>query len=135
MRRNESGRSMVEMLGVLAIVGVLSVMGIYGYTTAMRKHRINEILQTASSLAIISVSADGGSGGCVLLSRTHIAIPDGIRDMSADMSVGSIPTVNIQFENDVTDAASICDSLQTMPINGYAIDQCPPTVSCEDDED
>ena len=34
MMKNESGRSMVEMLGVLAIIGVLSVGGIAGYTTA-----------------------------------------------------------------------------------------------------
>ena len=33
----ESGRSMVEMLGVLAIIGVLSVGGIAGYTTAINK--------------------------------------------------------------------------------------------------
>ena len=37
-RKNESGRSMVEMLGVLAIVGVLSVGGVYGYGVAMKKH-------------------------------------------------------------------------------------------------
>ena len=30
MRVNESGRSMIEMLGVLAIIGVLSVGGIAG---------------------------------------------------------------------------------------------------------
>ena len=28
---NQSGRSMIEMLGVLAIIGVLSVGGIAGY--------------------------------------------------------------------------------------------------------
>ena len=32
MMKNESGRSMVEMLGVLAIIGVFSVGGIAGYT-------------------------------------------------------------------------------------------------------
>ena len=31
------GRSMIEMLGVLAIVGVLSVGGIAGYSKAMEK--------------------------------------------------------------------------------------------------
>ena len=43
MMKNESGRSMVEMLGVLAIIGVLSVGGIAGYTMAMNKYRANEI--------------------------------------------------------------------------------------------
>ena len=50
----ESGRSMVEMLGVLAIIGVLSVGGIAGYTTAMNKHRANQILNGASVRAIVA---------------------------------------------------------------------------------
>ena len=52
-RQGESGRSMVEMLGVLAVVGVLSVAGIAGYTTAMNKHRANELLQQASLRAVV----------------------------------------------------------------------------------
>ena len=62
MKTNENGRSMIEMLGVLAIIGVLSVGGIYGYTTAMRKYKANEIVQTASMLATIAKSANAGSG-------------------------------------------------------------------------
>jgi len=45
INKNQSGRSMVEMLGVLAIIGVLSVGGIYGYKMAMRKHRANEFMK------------------------------------------------------------------------------------------
>ncbi len=41
---NENGRSMVEMLGVLAVIGVLSIGGIQGYTYAMNKYRANGIL-------------------------------------------------------------------------------------------
>ena len=52
-KEKESGRSMVEMLGVLAIIGVLSVGGIAGYTTAMNKHRANQILNGASIRAIV----------------------------------------------------------------------------------
>lgn len=36
---NQSGRLMIEMLGVLAIVGVLSVAGIAGYSKAMAKYK------------------------------------------------------------------------------------------------
>ena len=50
-KRTEHGRSMVEMLGVLAIVGVLSVGGVYGYGVAMKKHKANELLHQASMLA------------------------------------------------------------------------------------
>ena len=38
----ESGRSMVEMLGVLAIIGVLSVGGIAGYSQAMNKFKVTK---------------------------------------------------------------------------------------------
>ncbi len=47
----ESGRSMVEMLGVLAVIGVLSVVGIYGYDIAIKKVRANEILNKANTQA------------------------------------------------------------------------------------
>ena len=49
---NESGRSMVEMLGVLAIIGVLSIGGIAGYTMAMNKYEANEIINTIVQAAI-----------------------------------------------------------------------------------
>ncbi len=50
-RAGQRGRSMVEMLGVLAIVGVLSVGGVYGYGVAMKKHKANEALHKASLMA------------------------------------------------------------------------------------
>ena len=40
----ESGRSMIEMLGVLAVIGVLSVGGIAGYSKAMERYRVNETI-------------------------------------------------------------------------------------------
>lgn len=44
----ECGRSMVEMLGVLAIIGVLSVGGIAGYSKAMEKYKINKTIDQIS---------------------------------------------------------------------------------------
>ena len=46
----QSGRSMVEMLGVLAIVGVLSIGGISGYSKAMAKYKVNKTLDQVSML-------------------------------------------------------------------------------------
>lgn len=48
----QSGRSMVEMLGVLAIIGVLSVGGISGYSKAMAKYKINQCLDQISTLIV-----------------------------------------------------------------------------------
>ena len=39
-----TGSSMIEMLGVLAIIGVLSVGGIAGYSKAMEKFKINKAM-------------------------------------------------------------------------------------------
>ena len=60
--KNETGRSMVEMLGVLAIIGVLSVAGIAGYTMAMRKYRANEIAEAISMLAVAVNTTHAGEG-------------------------------------------------------------------------
>ena len=42
MKNNQIGRSMIEMLGVLAIIAVLSVGGIAGYSKAMEKFKLNK---------------------------------------------------------------------------------------------
>ena len=52
-KKSQSGRSMVEMLGVLAIIGVLSVGGIAGYSLSMRRHRANQVVDIASKFAVV----------------------------------------------------------------------------------
>lgn len=47
---HESGRSMVEMLGVLAIVGVLSVGGIAGYSQAMSKFKMTKAMDQVQTI-------------------------------------------------------------------------------------
>ena len=51
MRVNEQGRSMIEMLGVLAIVGVLSVGGIAGYSKAMNKFKTNKVIDQINMIS------------------------------------------------------------------------------------
>lgn len=51
MRNNEQGRSMIEMLGVLAIVGVLSVGGIAGYSKAMGKFKTNKLIDQINMIS------------------------------------------------------------------------------------
>ena len=46
----QSGRSMVEKLGVLAIIGVLSVGAIAGYSKAMMKYKLNKQAEEFSFL-------------------------------------------------------------------------------------
>ena len=55
-RRIEYGRSMVEMLGTLAIIGVLSVGGIMGYSYGMDLYRANTIMNDIMLRAVDSIS-------------------------------------------------------------------------------
>ncbi len=80
---NESGRSMVEMLGVLAIIGVLSIGGIAGYVLAMRRHMANE---TANQIMMASVILQTGQ------------IPD------EDIRVGQYAEVIIGDDDSTVDA-------------------------------
>jgi type II secretory pathway pseudopilin PulG len=49
-KNEQTGRSMVEMLGVLAIIGVLSVGGIAGYSKAMAKFKLSKTMDQISML-------------------------------------------------------------------------------------
>lgn len=66
MRNNEKGRSMIEMLGVLAIVGVLSVGGIAGYSKAMAKYKttklISEISETVMNIRTLYMNQESLEG-------------------------------------------------------------------------
>ncbi len=50
-RVSQFGRSMIEMLGVLAIIAVLSVGGLAGYSKAMEKFKHNKWLQQIETLS------------------------------------------------------------------------------------
>lgn len=50
MKHSQLGRSMVEMLGVLAIIAVLSVGGIAGYSKAMEKYKTTKLMNEYSEL-------------------------------------------------------------------------------------
>lgn len=77
---NQNGRSMIEMLGVLAIIGVLSVGGISGYTKAMTKHKTNstaEIMLTiATNIQGISLRSKNYPDDLTAVAKKVKAIPN-----------------------------------------------------------
>ena len=95
-RVGQTGRSMVEMLGVLAIIGVLSVGGIAGYTSAMNKHRANDTVQRIMRRAII-VSGQRSFGQSVSLEgytdtgSYTISAPDITNANAFTFTVESVP--------------------------------------------
>ena len=103
---NENGRSMVEMLGVLAIIGVLSVGGIAGYSKAMNKYKINKTTDQVSMLVANIRTLFSSQGNYQGLSNAQ-AIKFGV--VPEDMyNAGSASTSDITnaFGGDVTIAAA-----------------------------
>ncbi len=97
-KKLESGRSMVEMLGVLAIIGVLSVGGIAGYSLSMRRHRANSVVDLATKLGLIAynISEQGSnifsdtcsSGHVINFNDSDIGqLPAGVTDMGGQFRI------------------------------------------------
>ena len=66
-----AGRSMVEMLGVLAIIGVLSVGAIAGYSKAMMKYKLNKHAEQMNTV-INAVARNAHSFGNIEGGRTIV---------------------------------------------------------------
>ena len=62
--KGESGRSMIEILGMLAVMGLLGMAGVKMYTNAMNKHRANELIYEAQKRAtMVAMQITAGQGG------------------------------------------------------------------------
>ncbi len=80
MKIQESGRSMIEMLGVLAIVGVLSVGGFRIYAQAMHKYRVYKL--TSQVIDTIQHVRKFYEGAGVYNSLSAFALKEGL-DLTA----------------------------------------------------
>lgn len=86
IKTEQTGRSMVEMLGVLAIIGVLSVGGISGYSKAMAKFKLTKV-QDQLSMVIMNIrTAYATSPGYPGLDNSIVATN---KLVSQEMVVGS----------------------------------------------
>ena len=111
-KTNEFGRSMVEMLAVLAIAGVITVGGMSGFRTAMNKMRANAI---AEVIAEMSVNAQT-QNRCLDLEDL-----DDIENIKCveDMRGGTNGQVKITFKDDEQ-----CDQIKELVGNTFGSIQC-----------
>ncbi len=116
MKTNESGRSMIEMLGVLAIIGVLSVGGIAGYSKAMNVYRVNKTIDqltqiTASTRALFAghkvytALSTGGNPNMNLIKKSHLVPDDMIDGDSMVNTYGGTVLLNVANKGERTNKA------------------------------
>lgn len=109
MKNIESGRSMIEMLGVLAIVGVLSIGGLAGYTMAMNRWRANTITDYTARCVVVAqtrgVTGEPTLGVCSdILSE---AIPGFVTSVS-------LSSYNKETDETVVTVGGISSAVQTV---------------------
>ena len=100
MKLSESGRSMVEMLGVLAVIGVLYMTGFAGYRYAINKHRANTILNeinmrwvVAQQQMTLNIPVSMSEFNDVILDNVEIALyePENTQNI-ATLELSHVPT-------------------------------------------
>lgn len=141
----ETGRSMVEMLGVLAVIGVLSVAGVGGYTSAMNQHRANEAINRAMRVAVMASSqrllnpsavltdledgvAMGNDANNIVLTLSNIddKVRSRIQAMglkNADVSQGENGALVFTFSNDLSERNT--SSNENTAATDYTYENCP----------
>lgn len=132
--KTQDGRSMVEMLGVLAIIGVLSIGGIAGFNMAMRKYRMNELVDAINKLFVI-IQSEGLHPQETEFSISYTEVfgktpQEGLPNVIGENGFFSAGIINnddgpchyVTFSmlNDM----KICDDLQNALSNEYSILYC-----------
>ena len=129
---NQNGRSMVEMLGVLAIIGVLSTAGIAGYTKAMASYRANKLAdQVQTVVANYIYYKETTKGGNELYNQqviNNVLLPPEMLDEDGNCFHALHGRCQISQESGGSDEFIIrfgdldkdtCIHLLTLPYNGY----------------
>ncbi|MBQ7413513.1 MAG: hypothetical protein IJV07_04500 [Alphaproteobacteria bacterium] len=91
--RSELGRSMVEMLGTLAIMGVLTIGGVAGYRYAINKSNANTILGAVSQMAVTASTE--------LTTQGSLTLPEW-KDANGNLSISGAYGVETAQNNDGT---------------------------------
>lgn len=134
MRVNEQGRSMIEMLGVLAIVGVLSVGGIAGYSKAMAKFKTNKVIDQINTISTnIRTLYSSQRNYAGLNNGTAIKmalIPSEMYQPDSQNNYASTEAITNAFGGNTTVEAVVQGTAQADSENAYviAIDALPKTA-------
>lgn len=145
---SESGRSMVEMLGVLAIIGVLSIGGIAGYRHAMAKYQANEITHNVIQRALLLSAAalsptNRWQGECCGVS---MELPRDVGSFEYNAGCKDYQTILVSVSNVPQDTCNVILQNQPVGLVGFLINgtngvcwedcggnmYCPEPLTCKE---
>lgn len=113
---NQFGRSMVEMIGVLAIVGILSVGSIAGYQKAMLKYKLNKQSQQLSHLLNVmhryKAEWDFGTKTFVNLVPYYKALGEIPNEMIKDSTVNLYDVFDSAVKMNTNYCSDICKTVE-----------------------
>lgn len=132
MRSEQTGRSMVEMLGVLAIIGVLSVGGIAGYSKAMAKYKLTKAMdQVSTTVTNIRTLYSGQPNYDGLDTTTAIRMGAVGAEMLNGKSTTSATAAYNAFNGAVTIAADSTKQNFTVKFEGLGKEACVAMASAD----
>ncbi len=122
----QQGRSMVEMLGVLAIIGVISIGGIAGYRMAMNRYQANQI---ANEINLMRTDAKikVARGVELLLGSPY----DDEKHLNFNANYG----VEVKFEEIETDTPGETEKGYSFTLSNIPEGVCRPLVTLLDNMD
>ena len=126
--KTQTGRSMIEMLGVLAIIGVLSVGGLAGYSRSMRANRINNAIAYVNECYSAirgkgnGISALNGEASihCNTTAGYGVPYPSGVSDASCYRVSGGETTCFLYMNMDDDFNDEVAAKLGIAEDDGYA---------------
>ncbi len=125
-RITETGRSMVEMLGTLAIMGVLSIGGIMGYSYAMDRWRANQTMRDINlrSVDVLTQYENTGDANLDAWVNDKTIYPISLEDETIGIQVDEVPERVCEMMAD-----GMADAVFAIKLNGAFIEEVP--VECE----
>ena len=127
MKKYESGRSMVEMLGVLAIMGILSIGCIAGYNYGINKYRANTIINDIMLRATDAIAQFDATGNANLSEWPTITAGKytiGLEDETIGIQVDGLPAQLCEMVyNAIKDKADV-------KLNGTILESTNDNIAC-----
>ncbi len=119
-RKFFNGRTMLEMIGVLAIIGILSIGILVAYQRAMVSKKTNEIIEYVSMLSLDvarkSVNKPVSTTQCSNYNSTQLQVPPYFSTCTVGFNKNNGTIINVTYEGEAEDLITSLENRKTSNI-------------------